>query len=169
MNPLKKLLAAITGCNSCNNGPKNPLEVGSSLPDVSQLNQDEESISLHHVGSSGHLLVFFYPKADTPGCTKQACSLRDAFSTLTEHGLKVLGVSTDNPKQQKAFQEKFSLPYDLLADHDQTVVHAFGVPTTLGHSKRQAFLFHDGALIWRDLSASTAEQAADILKQLERP
>ncbi len=67
-------------------------------------------------------------------------------------------------KAQKAFKEKYKLPFDLLADEDAAVVTAFGVPKTMGFAKRQAFLFKDGKLVWRDLSASTEQQAADVLK-----
>lgn len=143
------------------------LAIGAHLPQASQKNQEGITIALAEYGASGWLLVYFYPKADTPGCTKQACSLRDVFATLTEKGVKVLGVSTDSPKSQKAFREKYRLPFDLLADEDATIVKAFGVPTTMGFAKRQAFLFKDGKLVWLDLSASTEQQAADVLKAIE--
>jgi peroxiredoxin Q/BCP len=163
MSLFHKILSTITG-NPSTSEASEAMAIGSPVPAISQLNQDETSISLRDVGACGYLLVYFYPKADTPGCTKQACSLRDAFASLVDHGVHVLGVSTDTPRSQKDFQQKYQLPFDLLADHDATVVKAFGIPTTMGYAKRQAFLFHKGTLIWRDLSASTTEQAADILK-----
>lgn len=143
-----------------------PLAIGAALPDASQKNQDDQTIQLSQVGAAGFTLVYFYPKADTPGCTKQACSLRDSYAALTEKGVCVFGVSMDSVKAQKAFQNKYKLPFDLLADQDGTVVTAFGVPKTLGFAKRQAFLFKDGVLIWRDLSAATEQQATDVLKVL---
>ena len=167
MSIIQKIFSAITGSAPNPDASHEPLNIGSKLPTVTQINQDGDPIELNPSTAQGHLLVYFYPKADTPGCTKQACSLRDAFSSLSERGLKVIGVSTDNAEKQKAFQQKYQLPFDLLADEDGSVVDAFGVPKTMGYSKRQAFLFKDGTLIWRDLSASTAEQAADILAQLE--
>jgi peroxiredoxin Q/BCP len=85
---------------------------------------------------------------------------------LTEKGLRVLGVSTDSVAAQKAFHTKFNLPFDLLADRDGTVAGAFGVPKTMGFAKRQAFLFDGGRLVWRDLSASTDRQAADVLEAI---
>ena len=129
-----------------------------TLPDQAGTDHSLKSYRGHTV------LVYFYPKADTPGCTKQACSLRDSYAALTEKGVKILGVSTDSVKAQKAFKAKYKLPFDLLADEDGAVVTAFGVPKTLGFAKRQAFLFKDGKLVWRDLSASTEQQAADVLK-----
>lgn len=166
MSSLVKALSTIaTGLFATN--AAEPLAIGSKLPQVSQKNQEGISIALAEYGASGWLLVYFYPKADTPGCTKQACSLRDAFATLTEKGVKVLGVSNDSTKSQKAFREKYQLPFDLLADDDSSVVKVFGVPTTMGFAKRQAFLFKDGVLVWADLSASTEQQAADVLKAIE--
>ena len=118
-------------------------------------------------GSQGWTLVYFYPKADTPGCTKQACSLRDSYASLTGKGIRVYGVSTDDEKSQKAFQEKYKLPFTLLADKDKKVVTAFGVPATMGFAKRQAFLFRDGVLVWKDLEAATSEQAAEVLAAIQ--
>ena len=164
MSQIIRLLGALATGVFATNASAEPLEDGAAVPVVSQKNQDGQVVKLHEVGTSGYLLVYFYPKSDTPGCTKQACSLRDSFAKLTEIGVRVYGVSTDKVKAQKAFKDKYQLPFDLLADEDSSVVSAFGVPKTMGFAKRQAFLFKDGMLVWRDLSASTDEQAADVLK-----
>jgi len=145
------------------------IAVGARLPSVSVVDQDGSTIDLAALGAKGWTLVYFYPKADTPGCTKQACSLRDAFSTLDAKGVRVFGVSSDDPEAQKAFQEKYKLPFTLLADTEKKVMDAFGVPHTAGFAKRQAFLFKDGVLVWRDLTASTEQQAADVLAAIENP
>lgn len=164
MNQVTKILSAITAGVFTANAAAEPLAEGTALPAVSQKNQEDQTVNLSDAGAKGYLLVYFYPKADTPGCTKQACSLRDSYAALTQKGVKIYGVSMDSAKAQKAFKEKFKLPFDLLADADGTVVTAFGVPKTMGFAKRQAFLFKDGKLVWRDLSASTDQQAADVLK-----
>lgn len=145
-----------------------PLELGKKVPAVEAKTQAGEVVKLQEAAAKGYVLVYFYPKADTPGCTKQACSLRDAYAVLTEKGVKVFGVSTDTVEEQKAFADKFDLPFTLLADKDASVVKAFGVPTMRGDAfaKRQAYLFKDGKLVWRDLSASTDKQAADVLKEI---
>jgi peroxiredoxin Q/BCP len=142
------------------------LEIGAALPALNATGHDGKPIELAKAGAKGWTLVYFYPKADTPGCTKQACSLRDSYEQLTGKGVKVFGVSMDSVADQKAFAEKFKLPFILLADPDGKVVDAFGVPRRAKFAKRQAFLFKDGKLAWRDLTASTAEQAADVLKQI---
>jgi peroxiredoxin Q/BCP len=145
------------------------LALGAKLPTVSAVDQDGATIDLGAAGASGWTLVYFYPKADTSGCTKQACSLRDAYATLTAKGVRVYGVSGDTTAEQKAFQTKYKLPFTLLADTDAKVQDAFGVPHTGGFAKRQAFLFKDGELVWRDLTASTEQQAADVLAAIENP
>ena len=165
---IKKIFTAATAGLFTACATAEPLAVGAALPVVSQKNHDGKAVNLAEAGTKGHLLIFFYPKADTPGCTKQACSLRDAYAQLTDQGVRVFGVSMDSVEAQKAFREKFELPYDLLADQDGAVVKAFGVPTTMKMARRQAFLFHDGKLVWRDLSASTDKQAADVLDYLTK-
>ena len=130
---------------------------------------DGATVKLHEAAAKGWALFFFYPKASTPGCTKQACSLRDARADLTKKGVTVFGVSRDSVADQKAFAEAQGLPFKLVADVDGKVVKAFGVPNwgLTKMSARQAYLFRDGVLLWRDLKASTAKQAEDVLKAIE--
>jgi peroxiredoxin Q/BCP len=166
MKSITQVLTAVSAAIFTGNALAEPIVVGSALPTVEQKNQDDQTVKLAEVGAKGYTLVYFYPKADTPGCTKQACSLRDSYEALTEKGVRIYGVSTDKVPAQKAFKDKYKLPFDLLADADGKVVDAFGVPKTMGFAKRQAFLFKDGKLVWSDLSASTEQQAADVLKFL---
>lgn len=168
MPNFRQLLTAATAGIFTASASAEPLAEAAALPDIAQKNQDGQPVKLAEAGAKGYLLVYFYPKADTPGCTKQACSLRDAYAKLTDKGVKIYGVSKDSVKAQKAFQEKYKLPFDLLADEDGTVIKAFGVPGTMGFAKRQAFLFKDGKLVWRDLEASTDQQAADVLDYLTK-
>lgn len=141
----------------------NPLELGAALPDVSATLHDGSSVQLASVAGAGYTLVYFYPKADTPGCTAQACSLRDAYAELVAQGVRVYGVSSDSVNGQQKFRQKYELPFDLIADADKVVINAFGVPAMMGFASRQAFLFKDGELVWRDLRASTRQQANDVL------
>jgi len=145
---------------------REPLNVGDKAPELVAIDQNGAQIDFAQVYKKGITLVYFYPKADTPGCTAEACSLRDAFTQLTERGVQVIGVSTDKPADQKKFQEKFHLPFTLIADSDKKVVEAFGVHTTMGLASRQSFLIRDGMIVWRDLKASTQQQAQDVLKAL---
>jgi peroxiredoxin Q/BCP len=142
------------------------LDLGADLPAVSVPDQDGQLVDLKKEGGGGMTLVYFYPKADTPGCTKQACSLRDSYAVLQERGVRIFGVSGDDSAAQKAFEIKYRLPFRLLADSEKKVMDAFGVPHTGSFASRQAFLFKDGKMVWRDLTASTAEQAKDVLEAL---
>ena len=95
------------------------------------------------------------------------CSLRDANEKLQKKGVKVYGVSFDTVDAQKTFVEKQKLPFDLLADIDGTVIKAFGVPHRGKFATRQAYLFKDGKLVWKDEKASTGGQGEDLLKALD--
>src|SRR6478736_7470123 len=83
-----------------------PLTVGAAAPVITAKDQDDEPVNFADVYSKGRTLVYFYPKAGTPGCTAQACSLRDSFPDLTAKGIQVIGVSRDGVEAQKKFQEK---------------------------------------------------------------
>ncbi len=141
-----------------------PLDVGDDAPLLVTTDQNGAEVNLRQELAEGTSLVYFYPKADTPGCTKQACNLRDEFEALTEAGIKVFGVSADTVEDQKMFSDKFSLPFTLLADKDGKVIEAFGVPTRgPGLASRQSFLIRNGKVIWRDLKAQPASQAQDAI------
>jgi peroxiredoxin Q/BCP len=146
--------------------PSNALEVGDPAPVPNSVDQDGKAVSFADVYKSGVTLVYFYPKADTPGCTAEACSLRDSHADLRASGVQVIGVSEDKSESQKKFQEKYKLPFTLIADTDGTVAKAFGVPATLGFAKRQSFIIKDGKVAWVDKNASTAQQAEDVRKAL---
>ena len=140
------------------------LEVGDAAPEVSSRDEEGRAVRLADFYQDGFTLIYFYPKAHTPGCTAQACSLRDGFVDLQERGVRVIGVSADKPAAQLRFKAKYHLPFRLLADDDGVVARAFGVRLLLGMTQRQAFLIKDGRIIWRDLHASTREQARDVLR-----
>ena len=90
--------------------------------------QDDQDRTVNLTDFAGKpVVLFFYPKADTPGCTIEACGFRDTFEKLQATGAVVLGISRDTPKAQRKFREKFNLPYPLLADVDEIVCNQFGV------------------------------------------
>ena len=102
------------------------LKVGDKAPNFSGLDQNGTSHKLtDYTGKK--LVVFFYPKASTPGCTVEACDLRDNFARFQSSNYALLGVSADNAKAQLKFVEKYDLPFPLLADEDKSVIQAFGV------------------------------------------
>ncbi len=140
-----------------------PLEVGAPAPLITAPDENGDSVDFADVYAKGLTLVYFYPKASTPGCTAQACSLRDGIADLKAVGVTVLGVSHDKPADQKKFKEAYDLPFTLIADADGQVIEAFGVPTAvLGISKRQSFLIQDGKVAWRSLKAQTKTHAEEV-------
>ena len=102
------------------------LEVGNKAPDFSLLNQDEKKITLKdYVGQK--VVLYFYPKDDTSGCTKEACSFSDDLPKFSKVDAVILGVSPDSVKSHKKFSEKYKLKFDLLADDEKNVVEKYGV------------------------------------------
>ncbi len=102
------------------------LQIGDKAPNFNCEDQDGTLIQLaDYVGKK--LVLFFYPKASTPGCTVEACNLRDNYQTFLAKGYDVLGVSADSKKRQSNFRNKHEFPYPLLADEDKKVIEAYGV------------------------------------------
>ena len=102
------------------------LKAGDKAPDFSIPNQDGETISLADFKGK-KLVLFFYPKASTPGCTAEACNLRDNLEQFKAKGCEILGASADSQKRQSNFKNKYDFPYPLLADEDKKVIEAYGV------------------------------------------
>ena len=102
------------------------LSVGDKAPAFKSTNQDGETVSLGDFKGK-KVVLYFYPKDDTPGCTKEACSFRDGWSKFRKRSIAVLGVSVDDAKSHRKFIDKFSLPFTLLADTDKAIVRAYGV------------------------------------------
>ncbi|GAB3574144.1 thioredoxin-dependent thiol peroxidase [Spirosoma luteolum] len=102
------------------------LSVGDKAPDFSSFDQDGQPIRLSDFAGR-KVALYFYPKDDTPGCTAQACSLRDGYADLQAAGYEVLGVSTDSSASHQKFRKKYDLPFRLIADTDQQLVQAYGV------------------------------------------
>ena len=102
------------------------LQEGDPAPSFQSINQHEQPIGLSDFKGK-HVILYFYPRDNTPGCTKEACAFRDGFAQLESMGVVVLGVSCDNVSSHQKFISKFKLPFDLLADTSQEIVKAYGV------------------------------------------
>lgn len=102
------------------------LKIGDVAPDFSGVDQNGKTHALQNYKGK-KLVVFFYPKANTPGCTAEACDLRDNYERFKANNYELIGVSADSAKAQKKFEEKYEFPFALLADEDKSVINAFGV------------------------------------------
>ena len=147
------------------------LKIGEKLPEFQVENQDGNLVrSSDFKGKK--LVIFFYPKANTPGCTAEACDLNDHFSKLKKEGFQLLGVSADPVKNQKKFHEKFGFQYPLLADENREVIEKFGVwqlKKFMGKEfmgiVRTTFLFDENSVCTEVIEkVETKNHAAQILK-----
>jgi peroxiredoxin Q/BCP len=102
------------------------LKAGDKAPDFTAKNQNGQTISLADFRGKT-VILYFYPKDDTPGCTAEACDFRDNYQSLAGKGFEVIGVSTDDEKSHKKFETKYNLPFPLISDTDQSIVEAYGV------------------------------------------
>ncbi|MGD8742890.1 MAG: peroxiredoxin [Granulosicoccaceae bacterium] len=143
---------------------------GQAAPDFSLLDQNGERQTL--AGFHGQWLVlYFYPKDDTPGCTTEACQFRDDYYKLRALKTAVVGVSLDDVGSHKAFAEKYHLPFPLLADREHKVAEAYGVLTRLGplrFASRQTFIIDPEGRIARHFSRVKPKQhPAEVIKSIE--
>ncbi|RMZ60847.1 thioredoxin-dependent thiol peroxidase [Chryseobacterium nematophagum] len=143
------------------------LKVGDKLPKFEGINQDGISINSSQLLGK-KLVIFFYPQANTPTCTVEACNLSDHYSTLTNAGLQILGISGDTVKKQKNFHSKFAFPYDLIADENHDILEKFGVwqeKKTFGKTYmgivRTTFIFDEQGICTRVIEKVTSKTAAD--------
>lgn len=147
------------------------LKVGDKVPSFSAIDQDNNTINLSDYQGK-KLVVFFYPKASTPGCTAEACNLRDNYAELQAQGYELLGVSADSPKRQLNFKNKYEFPFPLLADEDRKVIEAFGVwgPKSFMGKKydgihRMTFIINEEGAVDKVIEkVKTKDHAAQILE-----
>lgn len=147
------------------------LQAGDSVPNFNSIDQDGNPVALSDYKGK-KLVVFFYPKASTPGCTTEACDLRDHYAELQKEGYELLGVSADSQNRQKNFKEKYNFPFPLLADESKEVINAFGVwgpKKFMGKEydgiHRMTFIIDENAKVTRVIDkVKTKEHAAQILE-----
>ena len=125
------LVAALLISITMKTKPDPPLKVGDKIPTFSLLDQDGNTFNSNSVIGKQPAIIYFYPKDDTPGCTKEACKFRDEFEVFTELNAAVIGISSDDVASHKKFADKYNLPFTLLADIDKKVRQLFGVPNSV--------------------------------------
>ncbi|AIG30540.1 peroxiredoxin [Flavobacterium psychrophilum] len=108
-----------------------PIKVGDKMPIFGAKDQDGNNFYIESVLHKKILVIYFYPKDETPGCTKQACSFRDEYEDIKNAGAEVIGISSDSPNSHKKFAQNHKLPYTLLSDNDKNIRKLFGVPSAM--------------------------------------
>ena len=162
------LLIAFLGYRAYSAAPNTP-KLGTKAPDFNLPNATGELVSLTSLQKKW-VVLYFYPKDDTPGCTKEACSFRDDMHKLEKLNAKVIGVSVDDGKSHADFAKKYSLPFPLLTDANGLVAKKYGALTNLGVTKiakRYTFLIDpDGLLRKTYLSVDTSKHSQQIIDDL---
>ena len=149
----------------------NTLKQGDKVPNFTVNDQDGNPVSLSDYKGK-KLIVFFYPKASTPGCTAEACNLTDNYKALQDKGYEILGVSADSEKRQTNFKNKYNFPFPLLADEEKEVINAFGVwglKKFMGKEydgiHRKTFLINEDGVVAHVIDkVKTKDHAAQILE-----
>lgn len=147
------------------------LKAGDKAPDFNAKDQDGNDVKLSDLKGT-RVVLYFYPKDDTPGCTKEACSFRDADDVFRSKGIRVLGVSTDSEKSHQKFISKFQLPFDLLADTDKQIVESYGVwaeksmygKKYMGTLRKTFLIDGDGKIVKIFDKVNVAEHADEVLE-----
>lgn len=147
------------------------LKEGDRAPGFTSSDQNGNAVDLKDYKGK-RIVLYFYPKDDTPGCTKEACSFRDADDVFKAKGIKVLGVSTDDEKSHQKFISKFQLPFDLLADTDKSIVEAYGVwgeksmygKKYMGTIRKTFLIGEDGKIVKIFDKVNVAEHADEVLE-----
>ncbi len=150
------------------------LQEGTVAPDFTLLDQDETLVSLHDFEHS-FVLVYFYPKDDTPGCTKEACMIADVYDEFQTHGVAVLGISKDSPKSHKKFATKYNLPFRLLSDKEGNTIEAYDAwqnksmfgRSFMGIARISYLIDRDGVIIKAYPNVDPATHANQILKDIK--
>ncbi|KOP22650.1 alkyl hydroperoxide reductase [Hapalosiphon sp. MRB220] len=142
-----------------------PLAVGTDAPAFTVKDTNGNTVSLSDFKGKT-VVLYFYPKDDTPGCTKQACSFRDANEQYTSKDIVVLGVSADDEASHQAFTQKYNLNFPLLADTDGSLIKAYDVDGG-GYAKRVTYVIDgNGKIVHVDSSVNTSTHASDVLAVL---
>ncbi|HKD04303.1 MAG TPA: peroxiredoxin [Bryobacteraceae bacterium] len=153
---------------------KPPIGVGERAPDFALRDQSGSLVALKDLIGNGPIVLFFYPKDDTTGCTKEACRFRDDYARFREAGAKILGISSDSEESHRHFAAKFSLPYQLLSDPGGKVRALYEASSLFGLIPRRATFTIDAAGVIRDVFRSDArfeqhvEKALNSLQALSR-
>ena len=146
---------------------KMKLKVGDPAPDF-KLKDEQGNIRSLDEFKGNRLIIYFYPKDDTPGCRKEACSFRDAYQKITSAGIQVLGISYDLPESHRKFKEKYDLPFTLLSDETRDTARAYGAYGGLFRKlgpRRYAFLVNEQRKIIKIFTRVRVEEhASDVLK-----
>jgi peroxiredoxin Q/BCP len=149
------------------------VNVGDTAPDFTLTSQKGESVTLSQFRGKKNVVLYFYPKDETPGCTREACTFRDSYELFTDLGAEVVGVSADTVESHKAFAEHHNLPFTLLSDLENKVRKLYGATSTLGIIPGRVTFVIDKKGVVRHVFSSQLqpekhiEEAREVLRKLD--
>jgi peroxiredoxin Q/BCP len=146
---------------------KGKVEVGSVAPDFTLPSQSGDMVSLEDFLGHKPVILFFYPKDDTPGCTKQACAFRDNYEEFRKLDAKVIGISSDSVESHESFAARYNLPFTLLSDEGGIVRKLYGVPNTFGLFPGRVTYVIDQEGVVRHVFSSQVEAARHVEEALK--
>ncbi|HJL63500.1 MAG: peroxiredoxin [Candidatus Marinimicrobia bacterium] len=144
-------------------GKSMPISVGEPAPEFSLSDENGKMHSLSQYRGQ-KIVVYFYPKDDTPGCTKEACGIRDEFSSFVDNQIVVFGISYDNASSHRKFKKKFDIPFHLLSDENKSVSKLYGADGTFFPSRKTYLIDEDGKLLKIYDKVNVLNHAEDILR-----
>lgn len=150
------------------------LEIGKKAPDFTLLNQDNESMSLSDFKGK-KVILYFYPRDNTPGCTKQACGFGELYPSFAEHGVEIIGISKDSVASHKRFKDKYQLPFVLLSDPELEAIKAYDVwkeknmygKKVMGVVRTTYLIDEDGMIVKAFEKVKAADNPQNMLKEVE--
>ncbi len=143
----------------------NLLKVGTKAPDFEAVDQDGKTVRLSDFKGKP-VVLYFYPKDDTPGCTAEACNFRDKMDNFEKNGIKVLGVSVDGDKSHKKFEQKYNLNFTLVSDSKKDISKKYGVLGERAASRVTYLLDHDGKIAYIYPKVSPKEHAVEVFNKI---
>jgi peroxiredoxin Q/BCP len=141
------------------------IKIQTKAPNFNLINQDKEEVKLSDYEDK-IVLLYFYPKDDTPGCTKEACAITEVYDDFLKAGIIVLGVSADSPESHIKFKNKYNIPFDLLSDTKKEVIKKYEALGLLGFTKRISYLIKNGIIMKIYPKVDPANHALEILKDI---
>ncbi len=165
--PVTAASASVAAASTPTAATTSSVAVGSPPPDFTATAQDGSTVHLAALKGKP-VVVYFYPKDETPGCTTEACSFRDAWDALSKKGVVLVGISADPDDSHKAFASHYKLPFLLVSDKDFAIATSFGVPVHAGHIARQSFVVGSDGLVKKIYrSVDVKVHAQEIMSDLQ--
>jgi len=164
------LCCAALWASACSSG--NMLKEGDKAPDFKLKSQDGSEVQLSDLLTRGSVVLYFYPKDDTPGCKKEACAFRDLNQEFRAEGVEIIGISVDDVTSHKQFHGKYGLKFTILADPEKKATEMYGVKSNLGLAKRVTFIIDENGIIkkvYPDVNVvAHATEVLSLIKSLHK-